>query len=60
MGGAIYLIMFKADFGVMGVTFKALLLAACLLIGLLVYIGTARALRTPEMTFLKGILRKRG
>ncbi|HAO93616.1 MAG TPA: murein biosynthesis integral membrane protein MurJ, partial [Deltaproteobacteria bacterium] len=60
MGGVIYLIIFKADFGVMGVTFKALLLASCLLIGFLVYIGTARALRTPEMTFLKGILRKRG
>ncbi|MBI5453945.1 MAG: murein biosynthesis integral membrane protein MurJ [Deltaproteobacteria bacterium] len=58
MGGAIYLIIFKADFDLMGVMMKAVLLSFCLVIGLVVYIGAARALSTPEMTFLKGILKK--
>lgn len=59
MGGAIYLIIFKIGFETMSVVMKAVMLSFCLGIGLVVYIGASRVLSTPEMAFLKGILRKR-
>ncbi len=60
MGVVLYLMMYRFGAGVSGQGPRALLVGSCLVVGFVVYAGSAVALRVPEVSFLKGILKKGG
>ncbi len=60
MGALIYVVMFRTGLGSGSQAAKAALLVACMLIGAVSYVAAARAMRVPEVSFLKGILKKGG
>lgn len=59
MGVVIYLIMYRTGFYGSGQVVKAALVGVCLVAGVGVYAGAAYVMGVPEVSFLKGILKKR-
>jgi putative peptidoglycan lipid II flippase len=57
MGALIRLISSNAWYEGAGMPYRVVMLVGCLLAGMVTFITISIALRTPEMTFLKGILR---
>ena len=60
MGVVIYIVMYRTGLYGSGQMVKAGLVAACLVTGAGSYVGSAYLLGVPEVSFLKGILKKRG
>lgn len=60
MGALIYLVFRVAGFEGMGSAAKILVMALALVVGVVTYISSSRVLRTEEIAFLKGFLKKRG
>lgn len=58
MGAVIFIIIFKTGFTTDGAVYKSVFLALSLVAGIAVYLITARLLKTSEVMFLKGFLKK--
>ncbi|MBI5587611.1 MAG: murein biosynthesis integral membrane protein MurJ [Deltaproteobacteria bacterium] len=58
MGAVIYILILKSGFGSLGVAPRAVLICVSLAVGVAAYLTLSRLLKVPELSFLKGILRK--
>lgn len=58
MGGIIYMLISKSGFGSHGAAARTALIGVSLAVGVATYIASAVLLKVPEVSFLKGILRK--
>lgn len=58
MGAVIYLMLFNSGFEAHGTIVKLSLLTVYIVVGIVTYLMAARVLGSPEITFLKGIIKK--
>jgi len=59
MGALIYLLISKTGFSAHGTAARTALVCASLALGVVTYVTVATLIKVPEVSFLKGILRKR-